>query len=105
MLQFVKRPAGVTTAKAQHLIELRQAVDALRAVAGLTAAAWTALTLVPGSTFIKAVRIAELRSNLEAAALALGYGTATYTDLVLNGLPIKRVHLEELRQRIRAIAG
>ncbi len=97
---------GVTTAKAQHIIELRQAVDALRTVAGLTAAAWTDATLVPGITFIKATHIAELRSNLEAAALALGYGTTTYTDPALSsGLPIKRVHIEELRQRIRVIAG
>ncbi len=97
--------AGVTTAKAQHLIELRQAVDALRAVAGLTIASWTDSTLVPGGTVIKAVHITELRSNLEAAVLALGYGTAAYTDPMLNGLPIKRAHIEELRQRIRAIAG
>src|SRR5207237_3641318 len=37
--------AGVTTAKAQHILELRQAIDALRAVAVLTPAPWTDPTL------------------------------------------------------------
>ena len=97
--------AGVTTAKAQHILELRQAVDALRAVAGLGSAAWTDPTLPPASVIIKAVHITELRSNLEHAALLLGYTGASYTDPALNsGLVIKRVHLEELRQRIRNLA-
>jgi hypothetical protein len=98
--------AGVTTAKAQHIIELRQAVDALRAVAGLSAAAWTDPTLSPNATLLRAVHITELRSNLEAAAAQLGYAAISYTDPTLTaGLPVKRVHIEELRQRIRTIAG
>jgi hypothetical protein len=36
---------GVTTVKAQHLQELRQAVNAVRGVAGLTAATWTDASL------------------------------------------------------------
>ncbi|NOT59851.1 MAG: hypothetical protein HOP19_06450 [Acidobacteria bacterium] len=98
--------AGVTTAKAQHIIELRQAVDALRVVAGLSAAVWTDATLSPASTIIKAVHITELRTNLENAAALLGYAAGSYTDPGLGGgFVIKRVHIEELRQRIRAIAG
>jgi hypothetical protein len=38
---------GQTTAKAQHIIELRQAVDALRAVSGLGPAPWTDPVLSP----------------------------------------------------------
>jgi YD repeat-containing protein len=92
---------GTTTAKAQHIIELRQAVDALRAVAGQGAAAWTDPTLSPTSTVIKAVHITELRSYLDQAA-----GAGTYTDPTLSsGMLIKRIHIEELRQRIRNIAG
>src|SRR6266508_792749 len=41
---------GQTTAKAQHIIELRQAVDALRAVAGLSGAPWTDPALAAGNT-------------------------------------------------------
>jgi hypothetical protein len=96
---------GVTTAKAQHILELRRAVDALRAVAGLQAAQWTDPGLSPGAQ-IKAVHIRELRSYLEAAAIQLGYAPVQYTDPSLGaGSIIKRVHIEELRQRIRAIAG
>lgn len=98
--------AGVTTAKAQHIIELRQAVDALRVVAGLSPAPWTDAVLEPTNSTIKDVYIQELRSLLEEAAATLGYQGQTYTDASsLRGFSIKRVHIEELRQRIRAIAG
>ncbi len=98
--------AGSTTVKAQHIVELRQAVDALRAVAGLGPAPWTDPTLLPGSTVIKAVHITELRTYLEDAATRLGYAAGSYTDPALApGYVIKRVHIEELRQRIRNIAG
>jgi hypothetical protein len=97
---------GVTTAKAQHIIELRQAIDAMRAVAGLSPAPWTDATLVPTTTVIKAVYIQELRTYLDDAATRLGYTTQPYTDPSLTmSYVIKRVHIEELRQRIRAIAG
>ena len=96
---------GVTKAKAQHIIELRQAVDGLRAVAGLTAAQWTDATLT-NAIKIKAAHIKELRARLEEAAVALGYTQMNYTDPNLGiGSVIKRIHVEELRQRIRTIAG
>ena len=97
---------GVTTAKAQHIIELRQAVDALRAVAGIGPAPWTDPFLVLGTTTVKAMHIQELRAHLDSVATALGYMTQPYTDPSLSsGYVIKRVHIEELRQRIRTIAG
>jgi N-acetylneuraminic acid mutarotase len=96
---------GQTTAKAQHIIELRQAVDALRAVAGLSGAPWTDPALAPGG-LIKATHIIELRMYLDDAATRLGYSTLPYTDPGLtSGFMIKRIHIEELRQRIRTIAG
>jgi hypothetical protein len=98
--------AAVTTAKAQHVIELRQAVDALRAVAGLGPAPWTDSSLLPFSISIKAAHILELRAFLEDAAGRLGYPAGAYSDPSLSaGFVIKRVHIEELRQRIRTIAG
>jgi len=97
---------GQTTAKAQHIIELRQAVDALRAVAGLGPAPWTDPTLSPFSVSIKATHILELRSFLEDAAGRLGYPAGTYSDPGLtSGFVIKRIHVEDLRRRIRDIAG
>jgi hypothetical protein len=98
--------AAVTTAKAQHIIELRQAVDAMRAVAGLAPAPWTDPTLSPFSVIIKGVHILELRTYLNDAASRLGFSTSSYTDPTLTtGFSIKRVHIEDLRQRIRNIAG
>jgi len=98
--------AHITTVKAQHIIELRQAVDALRAVAGLGLAPWTDSTLSPFTISIKATHILELRMFLEDAAARLGYQPGSYSDPGLtSGFVIQRVHIEELRQRIRAIAG
>ncbi len=97
---------GATTTKTQHTLELRQAVDALRAVAGLSSAPWTDSNLAPTNSLIKAVHITELRTYLENATALLGYSAGTYTDPTLsNSFMIKRAHIEELRQRIRSIAG
>lgn len=97
---------GVTTVKAQHILELRQAVDALRAVAGLGGAPWADATVSPFITSIRAVHITELRFYLEDAAQRLGYTTITYTDPGLSSaFQIKRLHIEELRQRLRTLAG
>jgi hypothetical protein len=97
---------GQTTAKAQHIIELRQSIDAMRAVAGLSPAPWTDATLTPSSLIIKTIHILELRTYIDDAAGRLGFATAPYTDPSLtSGFTVKRIHMEELRQRIRAIAG
>jgi len=96
---------GQTTVKAQHILELRQPVDAMRAVAGLSGAPWNDPALAAGNT-IKAVHITDLRTFLDDAATRLGFSTSPYTDPGLTaGFVIKRIHVEELRQRIRAIAG
>jgi len=86
-------------------IELRQAVDAMRAVAGFGDAPWTDPTLAPCDR-IKAFHLLDLRTWLDDAATRLGYSTSAYTDAGLtSGFVIKRIHIEELRQRIRTIAG
>ena len=94
-----------TTAKAQHILELRQAVEALRAVEALGVVPWTDSGLAAGNT-IRATHILELRRFLDDAATRLGFSTSPYTDAGLtSGFVIKRIHIEELRQRIRTIAG
>ena len=96
---------GETTAKAQHILELRQAVDAMRAVAGLSGAPWNDPALGPGDP-IRAVHITDLRTFLDDVASRLGFSTSPYTDPgATTGFLIKRIHIEELRQRIRTIAG
>ena len=95
----------VTTVKAQHILELRKAVDAMRAVAGLSGAPWNDPALAAGYT-IRAVHITDLRTFLDDASTRLGFATSPYMDPGLTtGFVIKRIHIEELRQRIRIIAG
>lgn len=92
--------ANTTTIKAQHLVELRQAVDAVRLLAGLAAAIWTDPS--PQGVFIKKVHIEELRTNLDLALTELGLPTQSYTDSVLTtSTAIRKVHFDELRQRVK----
>ena len=100
-ITFTDNPltVGTTLVKAVHLTELRQAVNAVRAAANLSAATWTDPTLSTSVT-IKAVHVTELRSNLDAALTALGIATSAYTDPSLTGILIKKVHVDELRQRV-----
>jgi len=70
----------------------------LRFRAGLWAATWTDSQLV--GTVIKAVHIAELRTRLDEARLALGLSSAAYTDPGLTaGYTVKAVNVQELRTR------
>ena len=92
--------AGSTVIKAQHINELRVAVNAVRATAGLPQASWTDASL-PG-VFIKAVHITELRQNLNQALQVMGFAIPLYTDQTLNpGLIVNRVHVEEVRQAVK----
>lgn len=92
--------ANSTIIKAQHLLELRQAVDAVRLLAGLTAISWTDAS--PQGVAIKKVHIEELRANLDQALQTLGLPTPSYTDPTLTTITaIKKVHFDELRQRVK----
>lgn len=85
----------VTKAKLIHVTELRTAVNAVRALAGLSAATWT--TIQVGDA-IKAVPITELRTALDAARSTLMLSTLSYTDPSLSaGTRIKAAHVQELR--------
>jgi hypothetical protein len=61
-ITFTDNPltVGTTPVKAVHMTELRQAVNAVRAAANLSAATWTDPTLST-SVLIKAVHVTELR--------------------------------------------
>lgn len=100
-ITFTDNPltVGSTQVKAVHVTELRQAVNAVRAAANLSAATWTDSSLT--NVAIKAVHIQELRTNLDQALSALGLSTSPYTDASLTGIAIKKVHLDELRQRVK----
>lgn len=89
---------GTTVVKAQHIIELRQAVNAIRATANLSGVTWTDSTLT--SVVIKAVHVEEMRAGLNQALTAMGLTVTSYTDPSLASVAIKKVHIDELRQRV-----
>ena len=96
--------AGVTPVRAVHILELRQTIDQLRAIAGLPPSAWTDPALTPGVTAMRAVHVTELRARLDEALTRLGYGTSPYTDPSLSPASsiVRAVHLTELRARVQA---
>ncbi|HYC60708.1 MAG TPA: Calx-beta domain-containing protein [Thermoanaerobaculia bacterium] len=89
--------------KAAHIMQLRTAVNAMRAAAGLPAATFTDATLTAGSTKPKAVHIAELRMALDAARAAIGLAALSYTDptITAQSTKIKAAHIAELRSGIQ----
>ncbi len=90
-----------TRIKAVHLTELRTAVNAMRAAAGLGAATFTNPS--PAGVIIRKLHIDELRNAVNPARAALGLTPATFTDptLTINSTRIKVAHFQELRTAVR----
>jgi hypothetical protein len=83
-----------------QITELRTAVNAVRAAAGMSPATFTD-TLMPG-VLMKVVHITELRSNLDAARSALFLAVTPYTDPALaSGDIVKAAHIQELRNGVK----
>lgn len=82
--------------KAQHLLELRSAVDAVRLLAGQAPGAYTDDVSAPGVS-IKAVHLAELRTILVNARQQLGLSAPGFSDATLKGIAIKAIHIQQLR--------
>lgn len=103
-LPFTDEPlvSGVTPIRAVHVTELRSRVEAARAERGLAAYGYT--DAVPGAgTLILARHVTELRSALIEVYAAAGLTTPVFTDPVLSGVPIRAVHITQLREALRAI--
>src|SRR5216684_2309417 len=109
IISFADDPLNATPIKAAHLTELRSAVNAVRSLAGLSAASWTNPTLTPQVTQISADDVRDLRTKLDEALTALGIQTSGYTDSTLAtgqyGTQVKRIHIAELRQRATSGIG
>lgn len=91
--------AGVTVVRAVHVTEIRNAIDSMRARAGLPKVAWTDPVLAGG--LIKATHVSQMRAALSEALLALGYGAPSFTGDVLASGPVKALDLQELRNAVR----
>jgi len=91
-----------TVVKFAHINELRTAVSAVRALAGLGAYSFTDATLTTG-TKIKAVHITDLRTALDAARSTLLLSALAYTDptLTVHATSVKAAHLQELRTGVK----
>lgn len=88
----------VTTIKRAHLSELRNAANAVRALASLGAVSWAD----PSPARIRASHLTELRTAIAAARANLGLPAVSYTDEPLNaGTAVKAIHFEQLRGAMR----
>jgi hypothetical protein len=100
-LSFTDDPLSAgTTVKAVHIMELRSAVNAYRAAAGLTAATFTdaSLTGVP----FKAIHVLELRAALNEAREAAGLTPLQFSSPApAPGLSFRAIHVQELRDALR----
>lgn len=89
--------------RAQHVLQLRNAVNAVRTTANISSYTWTNAInpAQPGTVTIKAVDVEELRTALDQALTVLGLPTGSYTDSSLTGQSIKKVHIAEIRDRVK----
>ena len=85
--------------RAVHIVELRIAVNAMRAAAGLLLPSFTDPTLSSGSTLIRAVHIVELRLRLNEARAAIPLSGIVYTDATITpgSTVMKEAHVAEIR--------
>jgi YD repeat-containing protein len=109
---FVDDPIFInsTKVKADHVNDLRVAVNGVRRAAGLTDAVWG--ETVSTGTPVRASHVQELRDSLNGGLVGLGLPTPSFDDATLhtgeNGstpTPIRKVHFEQLRTRSRSGSG
>lgn len=109
-IMFIDNPlvVGTTPINAQHLTELRQAVNAVRTLAGpgLGQATWTYPDPVSTPTMLRRPiylkDVTELRSELDEALTILNL-TQPYpaTPPLASGSPVSAAHFTQIRDRVK----
>jgi hypothetical protein len=95
-------PPTQTLVRAQHVLQLRQAINAVRHLTPtLQDYDWDQDFLTVNVTVIKAIDVEELRTALDEALLILGMPTGGYTDSSLLGKPFDKQYIKELRDRVK----
>jgi hypothetical protein len=89
------RPA-VDLVKAAHVLQLRTAINAVRAAAGLPLVTFPAL-----SSWMRASDIEGLRAPLNDARVLLGLPRATYGPPIVSGMSIDESAIMELRRGVQ----
>jgi len=90
--------ATQTVIAKQHILDLRAAVDAVRAALGATPAAWT-----DPLTFITRTSLNEVRTNLDAArnVTTVALGNYPYTNAIVVGNPVLKRDMDETRNAVK----
>jgi hypothetical protein len=101
LVSAAESPAGATAVRAVHVAQLRDAVNAVRALSGLSPVAWT-FSPQPGAP-VKLEDVTELRAGLDQARLALGLPAVPHTDFELTRhmTPVRKAHVQELRDAVK----
>ena len=96
-------PPTLTLIRAQHILQLRTAINAVRIAAALPTATWTRPIdpAQPGTVTIMAIDVEELRTKLDDALDVFDLPTGGYTNSSLAGQPILKDHIRELRLRVK----
>lgn len=99
-LTFTNDPlvAG-TIIRATHLSESRDAVNAVRSLAGLSAAPWTDGAVA--GVRVKAAHLTELRAALASGLTALGLPVPSFTSGATAQSRVMAAHFQELRSAVR----
>jgi hypothetical protein len=88
--------AQITPFKVQHVLQLRQAVDAVRATANIGAASWTG-SLVE----VHAIHFSELRVKLNEALQLLTLPLIPIDPAIAQGNDIRAIHLQAVRDKVK----
>jgi hypothetical protein len=93
--------AGTTTILAQHLTQLRTAIDAFRASTGMGGGTYTNGS--PLGVTVQAIHLQQLRTALDPALAALGLLAVNYTDptIVSGTTAVKARHFQEIRDAVK----
>ena len=101
-VQFTNVPVSNTTPiLAQHITELRAAIDSILVAGGQSAAAWTDPSLGHNQVTIKPAHISEMRTNLAAAVAPFSFSPASYSFSVFVNQNIHKEDINEPRNNIK----